>query len=141
MLSYWDLVERGDNGDPSPQQTPQMKDDPHRAHNRGGQRDINQITTEGEGTLPLQKGTEGRRVLGVGGAVLRVGPLRGKQVNTGKKRGPGKSEMKRRKATPPRTSFTFSQEGRGRETDGKWKGQGKIRWQMQLGPKGGQNHR
>jgi hypothetical protein len=49
--------------------------------------------------------------------------------------------MKRRKATPPRTSFTFSQEGRGREIDGKWKGQEKIRWQMQLGPKRGQNHR
>lgn len=42
--------------------------------------------------------------------------------------------MKRRKATPPRTSFTFSQEGRGREIDGKWKGQEKISWQMQLGP-------
>lgn len=67
MLSYWDLVEPGDNGDPSPQQTPQMKDDPRRARNRGGQRDINQITTEGEGTLPLQKGTGGQKGAGGGG--------------------------------------------------------------------------
>lgn len=66
---------------------PQMNDNLRRAHNRGGQIDVNQIITEGKGTLPLQKGIGGQKGVGGGGGVLRVGYLGREQLDTGHKEG------------------------------------------------------
>ena len=64
-----------------------MNDNPRRAHNRGGQIDINQISTEEREHCHSRRELEDRRVLGVGGGVLRVGYLGREQLNTGHKEG------------------------------------------------------